>query len=115
VIFRRALLMLRGREPAAMSRSSNLLHSLGNTTVLCAVDNEGVVVKPFPVPRWLFFVADAPCELQLATTGHAVQMADPDWARHLPYVSAPHGTAVLTHQQTHIGRERGAGPSSRWG
>jgi len=88
VIFARSWRMLRNREPAAMSRSSNLLHALGNTTVLCAIDNEGTIIKPFPLPRQVFFLAEQPVTLDvqlLEDDNKRVVFSETDRVRYLSY------------------------------
>jgi len=92
VIFARSWRMLRNREPAAMSRSSNLLHALGNTTVLCAIDNEGTIVKPFPLPRQVFFLAEQPVTLDVQLVeddSKRVVFSEADRVRYLSYGARP--------------------------
>ncbi|KAI8140299.1 hypothetical protein BJV82DRAFT_671729 [Fennellomyces sp. T-0311] len=55
VVWDRFLSLLIKWDRLSLTRSTNLLESLGSTTVICSLDREGTIANPFPTVEQLMF------------------------------------------------------------
>ncbi|KAI7862736.1 hypothetical protein BDF14DRAFT_1851990 [Spinellus fusiger] len=76
-------------DQLSLTRSTNLLESLGSTTVICCLDREGTISNPFPTVEQIMFPnseedvsyldleedSDGPC---------GIKFEDQDWEQNLP-------------------------------
>lgn len=71
-----------------LARTGGLVESLGNTTVLCAIDREGTIASPIPSVDQMFFIGENgdPIVLDVALDRQApqgVRFEEVDWAQYL--------------------------------
>ncbi|GAM17379.1 hypothetical protein SAMD00019534_005540 [Acytostelium subglobosum LB1] len=72
----------------AFSHSSNLLHHIASTTVICCIDKEGIVSEPVSTVGELCYLrGDGPVRLELSSeyshTQYSISFNDQDWQEHL--------------------------------
>jgi len=104
-IFRKFVQMMRGIDPRTLSRTANLLHSLGNTTVICAIDKEGTLAKPFPLPEAVFMLRDEPMTLEVGADyqpPHNLTFLENDWHSFMSSLKPIGLHAVLHTDSTHV-------------
>eukprot|EP00842_Homolaphlyctis_polyrhiza_P000785 jgi/Hompol1/1707/HPOL_005693-RA len=97
-----------------LARTTGLIESLANTTVICSIDRQGTISAPLPSPDQLFFINDSgePVILDVSID-HALpgnirtRFEDKDWSQHLPLLK-PLGLELLltTDCGAHVGRRR---------
>eukprot|EP01132_Coremiostelium_polycephalum_P003789 gene3789-4714_t len=67
----------------AFSHSSNLLHSIASTTVLCCIDKDGIVSEPVNTIGEISFLKDEPVRLELSSeyshTQYSITFNDSTW------------------------------------
>ncbi|CEI97849.1 hypothetical protein RMCBS344292_11974 [Rhizopus microsporus] len=88
-VWDRFLSLLTKWDRLSLTRSTNLLESLGNTTVICCLDKEGTIANPFPTVEQLMFPNNQEDITYLdveedsdAPTG--LKFEDQDWDHYLP-------------------------------
>ncbi|KAN0019353.1 hypothetical protein ACTFIU_002561 [Dictyostelium citrinum] len=71
----------------AFSHSSNLLHSIASTTVICCIDKDGVVSEPVNTVGEVCFLKDDPVRLELSSeyshTQYSISFNDNQWRDHI--------------------------------
>lgn len=68
-----------------LARTTGLIESLANTTVICTVDREGTISMPFPTVDKLFLLSDTgdPVVLDVVELPHSIKFEDQDWEKYL--------------------------------
>jgi hypothetical protein len=94
----------------SLTRSDNLLQSLGSVTVICSVDKEGTLSLPFPQVEQLFCVDEEgePIVLDVTEDPHAptgVRFDDPEWSNHMSLLK-PLGLNLVLNTNCGFGHGR---------
>ncbi|KAJ3041841.1 hypothetical protein HDV00_008545 [Rhizophlyctis rosea] len=81
-----------------LARTTGLVDSLANTTVICAIDREGTIAAAFPSVEQLFFLKDSEDTAVLDIASHAaepgIKFEDRDWSDCMPLLK-PVGLGAL--------------------
>ncbi|KAI9090541.1 hypothetical protein DFS34DRAFT_653986 [Phlyctochytrium arcticum] len=87
LVWKRFLSQFASDDVTFLARTTGLVASLANTTVICTIDREGTISLPTPSPDQLFFCAEngEPVLLDLAedSSDHIVRFQDKDWQDYL--------------------------------
>ncbi|KYR02932.1 putative transmembrane protein [Tieghemostelium lacteum] len=71
----------------AFSHSSNLLHHVASTTVICCIDKDGIVSEPVNTVNEICFLEDEPVCLELSAeythTQYSISFNDSSWKDHI--------------------------------
>ncbi|KAK9767419.1 hypothetical protein K7432_002819 [Basidiobolus ranarum] len=96
----------------SLTRSTNLLESLGSTTVICSIDKEGTIASPYPSVEQILFPTDDDELTALDLTensfnSNGIQFEDRDWQKYLPSLK-PLGLNLLLNTDCGVrqGRRR---------
>ncbi|KAL2913414.1 hypothetical protein HK105_207026 [Polyrhizophydium stewartii] len=95
-----------------LARTTGLIESLANTTVICAIDREGTISSPLPSVEQLFLIGEAgePIILDVTedrTLPNGMRFEDRDWSHHLSLLK-PLGLSLMLNTDcgAHAGRRR---------
>ncbi|KAJ3045042.1 hypothetical protein HK097_001311 [Rhizophlyctis rosea] len=94
-----------------LARTTGLVDSLANTTVICAIDREGTVASAFPSVEEVFFLKGNGDSAVLDIASHAaepgIKFEDRDWSDHMPLLK-PLGLAALLNTDcgARLGKKR---------
>ncbi|KAF1803269.1 hypothetical protein FB192DRAFT_1075853 [Mucor lusitanicus] len=88
-VWDRFLSLLTKWDRLSLTRSTNLLESLGSTTVICCLDREGTIANPFPTVEQLMFPNNEEDITYLDVEEDSDEEAglkfeDQDWEQYLP-------------------------------
>ncbi|CAO3692490.1 unnamed protein product [Rhizopus stolonifer] len=88
-VWDRFLSLLTKWDRLSLTRSTNLLESLGNTTVICCLDREGTIANPFPTVEQLMFPNNQEDIVYLDVEENSdeptgLKFEDQDWDQYLP-------------------------------
>ncbi|ORX90788.1 calcium ATPase [Basidiobolus meristosporus CBS 931.73] len=99
-------------DRTSLARSTNLLESLGSTTVICSIDKEGTITSPYPSVEQVLFPTDGDELTALDLTENeynvnGMQFEDRDWQKYLPSLK-PLGLNLLLNTDCGVrqGRRR---------
>ncbi|KAJ1911506.1 hypothetical protein IWQ60_010099 [Tieghemiomyces parasiticus] len=87
-VWRKFLQLLARSDFRNLSRSNRLVESLGNTTVICAVDRDGTVARSFPAVDQILFINPANTMISVDVVedkiySNGVAFEENGWERHL--------------------------------
>ncbi|KAJ1962336.1 hypothetical protein IWQ62_003564, partial [Dispira parvispora] len=87
-VWSKFLELVRKSDYRNLSRSNRLLESLGNTTVICAVDRDGTLTRPFPAVDQILFIDRTNSMVSVNVTedkiySNGVAFEDTGWEQHL--------------------------------
>ncbi|KAI8970790.1 hypothetical protein BDB01DRAFT_731425 [Pilobolus umbonatus] len=87
-VWDRFLSLLTMWDKLSLTRSTNLLESLGSTTVICCLDREGTIANPFPTVEQLMFPNSEEDIIYLdveedSDTPNGIKFEDQDWEHYL--------------------------------
>ncbi|KAI9276049.1 hypothetical protein BY458DRAFT_454486 [Sporodiniella umbellata] len=88
-VWDRFLSLLTKWDRLSLTRSTNLLESLGNTTVICCLDREGTIANPFPTVEQIMFPNNQEDIVYLDVEENSdeptgLKFEDQDWDQYLP-------------------------------
>ncbi|KAI7868213.1 uncharacterized protein EV154DRAFT_432195 [Mucor mucedo] len=88
-VWDRFLSLLTKWDRLSLTRSTNLLESLGSTTVICCLDREGTIANPFPTVEQLMFPNNEEDITYLdveedSDEPSGLKFEDQDWEQYLP-------------------------------
>ncbi|KAL1926772.1 hypothetical protein VTP01DRAFT_5418 [Rhizomucor pusillus] len=87
VVWDRFISLLTKWDKMSLTRSTNLLESLGSTTVICCLDREGTIANPFPTVEQIMFPGKEDIQnLDVAEDSEdelGVKFEDRDWENHI--------------------------------
>ncbi|GAA5795183.1 hypothetical protein HPULCUR_000537 [Helicostylum pulchrum] len=88
-VWDRFLSLLTKWDRLSLTRSTNLLESLGSTTVICCLDREGTIANPFPTVEQLMFPNNEEDITYLDVEEDSdeptgLKFEDQDWEQYLP-------------------------------
>ncbi|KAI9484564.1 hypothetical protein BDB00DRAFT_854740 [Zychaea mexicana] len=87
VVWDRFCSLLIKRDRLSLTRSINLLESLGSTTVICCLDREGTIANPFPTVEQLMFPDKEDIRYLDVTEDsdeeYGLKFEDQDWEQYL--------------------------------
>ncbi|KAI7885791.1 hypothetical protein K492DRAFT_123348 [Lichtheimia hyalospora FSU 10163] len=88
VVWDRFCALLLKWDNLSLTRSTNLLESLGSTTVICCLDREGTIANPFPTVEQLMFPEKEDVRYVDVTEDSdeelGIKFEDQDWEHYLP-------------------------------
>ncbi|KAI9143013.1 hypothetical protein BKA69DRAFT_1173903 [Paraphysoderma sedebokerense] len=111
VVLAKFLSLLTKWDKTCLTRSTNLLESLGTTSVFCCLDREGTITAPFPAIQQVYFPNEMNDKIIDVTEDgsslNGIRFEDRDWMLYMP-VLKPLGLILLlnTNCGATVGRRR---------